>query len=76
MSLFSTLQIANNALSAQQLGLQVTGNNVANANTPGYVRERLTLAPAAANRIGGLLVGLGVDVQGVGLQTEIGRAHV
>ena len=70
MSLFSTLQIANNALSAQQLGLQVTGNNVANANTPGYIRERLTLAPATANRIGGLLVGLAVDVQGVVLQTD------
>ena len=70
MSLFSTLQIANNALTAQQLGLQVTGNNVANANTPGYVRQQLVLAPAATSRQGSVLLGLGVDVKAVIQKTD------
>ncbi len=70
MSLFSTLQIASNALTAQQLGLQVTSNNVANANTPGYVRQQLILAPAATSHEGGVLVGLGVDVKAVIQKTD------
>lgn len=65
MSLFSTIQVANNALIASQLGLQVTGNNIANANTPEYVREELVLAPAPTQRFGGLLLGTGVDVKAV-----------
>ncbi len=40
MSLFSSIQLANNALIASQIGLQVVGNNIANANTPGYIRKR------------------------------------
>src|SRR5262245_41340757 len=65
MTLFSTIQTAKNALLAAQLGLQVTGNNIANANTPGYIRERLILTPQPPQRWGGHLVGLGVDVEGV-----------
>ena len=37
--LLSTLQIAKNALFASQAGIQVAANNIANADTPGYVRE-------------------------------------
>jgi flagellar hook-associated protein 1 FlgK len=65
MPLFSALQIANNALTAAQLGLQVTGNNIANANTPGYLRQQLMLEPAPTQRYGGLLLGLGVQVSGI-----------
>ena len=65
MTLFSSIQIANNALQAAQLGLQVTGNNIANANTPGYIRERLVLAPAPTQQYGELLLGLGVKVEAV-----------
>lgn len=65
MSLFGTIQIANNSLNAASLGLQVTGNNIANANTPDYIRQRLVQSPAAASRQGGLLLGLGVKVTGV-----------
>jgi flagellar hook-associated protein 1 len=35
------------ALRASQQGLGVTSQNIANANTPGYVRTELTLAPRA-----------------------------
>jgi flagellar hook-associated protein 1 FlgK len=65
MSLFSSLQLANNALRAQQIGLQVTGQNIANANTPGYVREEVVLTPADSQRLGNLRLGLGVEVSGV-----------
>lgn len=70
MPLFSTLQIANNALVAAQLGLQVTGNNIANANTPGYIRQELQLEPAPTQRYGGLLLGMGVSVSGIVQQTD------
>jgi flagellar hook-associated protein 1 len=70
MTLFSTLQVANNSLVASQLGLQVTGNNIANANTPGYVRERIVVGPAPTVRYGGLLLGTGVAVEAIVQQTD------
>jgi flagellar hook-associated protein 1 FlgK len=65
MSLFGSIQLANNALRANQIGLQVTGQNIANANTPGYIREEAVFAPAPTQRIGHLLLGLGVEVSAV-----------
>src|SRR3954464_7990531 len=65
MSLLGTIQIASNALNAASLGLQVTGNNIANANTPDYIRQRLVQQPAVTARQGDLLLGLGVQVKGV-----------
>jgi len=65
MSLFSSLQLASNALQAQSIGLQVVGQNIANVNTPGYSRAEMNLAPAATQRVGRLLLGLGVDVQSI-----------
>jgi flagellar hook-associated protein 1 FlgK len=43
-SAFSGLTNALAALNAQRYGLDVTGQNIANANTPGYVRQRAELA--------------------------------
>ncbi len=43
-SLLSVLNIASTSLMAQTAGLNVTSNNVANATTPGYVRESAVLA--------------------------------
>ncbi|MHB1036267.1 MAG: flagellar hook-associated protein FlgK [Pirellulales bacterium] len=65
MSLLSSIQMANNALRANQVGLQVVGQNISNANTPGYIREEISLQPAPTQRIGNLLLGLGVDVKAV-----------
>ena len=70
MSLFGTIQNAGNTLIAMQLGLQVTGNNIANANTPGYIRERLNLVPGPLQHYGGLLLGTGVRVQAVTQQID------
>lgn len=70
MSLFGTIQNAGNALSAAQIGLQVTGNNISNANTPGYIRERLVLTPSPTQRYGNLLLGTGVRVHSIVQQID------
>jgi flagellar hook-associated protein 1 FlgK len=65
MSLFGSIRLASNALRADQIALQVIGQNIANANTPGYIREEVELSPAPTQRVGGLLMGLGVQVDAV-----------
>ena len=65
MTLLGTIQASSNALSAASLGLQVVGNNIANANTPDYIRERLNQSPGPTQPLGGLLIGTGVQVDGV-----------
>ncbi|HVA44950.1 MAG TPA: flagellar hook-associated protein FlgK [Pirellulales bacterium] len=65
MSLFSTLQIASNSLQANQIGLQVVGQNIANDTTPGYSREVVNYVPAPTQQIGTIALGTGVQVQGV-----------
>ncbi|MBU9721729.1 MULTISPECIES: flagellar hook-associated protein FlgK [Bacillaceae] len=44
-STFHGLETARRALSAQQTAIQTTGHNIANANTPGYSRQRVNLQP-------------------------------
>jgi flagellar hook-associated protein 1 FlgK len=73
MSLFGTLQLASNALQAQQIGLQVVGQNISNVNTPGYSRAQVNFAPASTQRIGNLLLGLGVTVDSI---TQIADQHL
>jgi flagellar hook-associated protein 1 FlgK len=46
MSSFSGLTDALTALNASRYALDVTGQNISNANTPGYVRQRAELAEA------------------------------
>jgi flagellar hook-associated protein 1 len=50
------------AIRASQAGLQVVGNNIANANTPGYHRQELRLVDRFPVEMNGLHVGQGVDV--------------
>ena len=54
-----------NTLQAMQIGLQVTGNNIANANTPGFVRQEVIYSPAPVQKIGNLMLGLGVQVDAI-----------
>ena len=65
MSLFGSIQQANNSLRTAQIGLQVVGQNIANVNTPGYAREEVLQTPAPTQKMGGLLLGLGVQVEGI-----------
>jgi flagellar hook-associated protein 1 FlgK len=53
-------------LNAAMYQMNVTQNNIANANTPGYTREVVTLSPQASSAAGGSgFVGQGVAVAGV-----------
>ena len=64
MSLFGIMQLSSNALNAASLGLQVTGNNIANANTPDYIRQRLVQEPRAGLSHGRLDRGAGRQGRG------------
>jgi flagellar hook-associated protein 1 FlgK len=61
MSLQSLLSIARSALNAHQRAMDVTAHNVANANTPGYSRQRLVLQSATPLQLPLYSVGRGVD---------------
>jgi len=65
MSLLGSIRLAGNTLRADQIAMQVVGQNIANANTPGYIREEVILSPAPTQRVGGVLLGLGVEVTAV-----------
>lgn len=65
MSLFSAIQKSANALQVAELGLHVVGNNVANAGTPGYIRQELLQSSGPAVRIGPVILGAGVRAVGV-----------
>ncbi len=65
MSLMGTLQMASNTLKVNSIALQVVGQNIANANTKGYIREEIQLAPSLSQKVGGLLLGMGVEVTGI-----------
>ena len=56
-SVFGILHTGRSAILAQQKGIEVTGQNIANVNTPGYTRQRLNLVtgipiPSSAGPIG------------------------
>ena len=52
-------------LNAAQLGLATIGNNITNANTPGYSREQVAQLEQTPNYTDGLYVGGGVQVTGI-----------
>ncbi|HUQ51012.1 MAG TPA: flagellar hook-associated protein FlgK, partial [Gammaproteobacteria bacterium] len=56
------LNIGLSALLAQQRALTTTSNNIANASTPGYSRQRVELAERQAERLGTGFVGTGVNI--------------
>ena len=70
MGLSASLINAGNALDIFSAGIQVSGNNIANANDPNYVRETLSLAPAFPVQQNGLIIGSGVTAQGVKQQID------
>lgn len=51
--------------------MQVTGNNIANANTPGYIRQRVILEPASTQRVGNLVLGLGVNAKAIVQEIDV-----
>lgn len=57
--------ISVSALQAFQSAITVTGNNIANANTPGYAKESVNLTAAVPQSNGSTPIGNGVVVSGV-----------
>jgi len=57
--------IGTSALSAAYTALETTGNNIANANTPGYSREIVDLQAQVGTSLSGTYIGQGVDVAGI-----------
>ena len=64
-SLFSLLGVARDGMQAQSSGVSVTGQNIANVNTPGYVRKHVIQSPLV---VGGQ--GMGVSIEGVERVTD------
>jgi flagellar hook-associated protein 1 len=62
MSLSSLFNTARSALQTYQRGMSITAQNVANAQTPGYSRRRLSVTSA---QIGGMGIGSGVSAAGI-----------
>ena len=64
-SLFGTMSVALQSLLTQQGALEVTANNIANANTPGYSREVPILEESPPILSGNTMVGTGVTLKSV-----------
>ncbi len=65
MSLSAALSTASRALEVFSTAVQVSSSNIANANTPGYIREELKLSTENPLQRGGLIVGAGVKATAV-----------
>lgn len=67
MTIFGSIESGRSALKAQLKGMAVSGHNVANANSPGYSRQRIEMAPAvpAANSGLTLTPGYGVEITAI-----------
>ncbi|MBN2136644.1 MAG: flagellar hook-associated protein FlgK [Sedimentisphaerales bacterium] len=61
----SNYSIGISGLNAAERALDVIGNNIANAATEGYHRQRIELSPDIPSREGAFLFGTGVDIDGV-----------
>jgi flagellar hook-associated protein 1 FlgK len=76
VSTFGGLNTAYTGLQAARAGLDVVGQNIANANTDGYTRQRVTTSAVNAPIglfSGGARVGMGVFVDGI---ARLGNANL
>jgi len=61
----SSYDIGLSGLDAAQKALDVIGNNIANAATEGYHRQRVELSPADDVYMNGVYIGQGVEFEGI-----------
>src|SRR5438046_10094148 len=66
MSLSQALSIAMSGLRASQLSLSLTSSNVANSDTPGYIRKTVNQIQTSSGSIGA-----GVSVTGVNRELDL-----
>ena len=57
------LNVGTQALQANLVALQTIGNNIANVNTPGYSRQRVSMETVPGQYTGNGFVGKGVSIQ-------------
>ena len=60
-----SFSIGLSGLDAAQKALDTIGNNIANAATEGYHRQRINLTPGYTSQVGSVILGGGVDVAGI-----------
>lgn len=65
MSIFGLFDIGKSALFASQMGLHITGHNIANVNTPGFNRQEIILETSNPVAAQGGFLGRGVRVAGI-----------
>lgn len=65
MALNAALATASRALELFSTGVQVSANNIANANSPGFIREELQIDAANPFQRGALIVGSGAQATSV-----------
>jgi flagellar hook-associated protein 1 FlgK len=70
MGLTTALATAGRALEVFSAGLQVTSQNISNASTPDYIREKLMLTTESPFNDGNLLFGTGSRATGVRQQID------
>ena len=59
-NLYGLLNVGQSALLTQQKAIDITGNNIANVNTPGYSRQRLVIKQGSPVRVDSLTMSTGV----------------
>ncbi len=65
VTLFGIFEVGARGLATQQSGLDITGHNIANANTPGFSRQRANLASTLPLNLTPGAVPTGVEVQSI-----------
>ncbi len=63
MSIFASFETGRKALRVQHKGMEVSGQNVANANTPGYSRQRTEMEAVTPPVVAGISMAPGRGVQ-------------
>lgn len=71
MGLNASLSMAKQSLEIFGTGIQVAGQNISNAGTPGYIREEMVLNPSDPFRQGALVLGTGVEISGIQQQIDL-----
>jgi flagellar hook-associated protein 1 FlgK len=61
----NSYSIGLSGLDAAQKAIEIIGNNISNAATEGYHRQRIELSPAYASQLGTVMIGGGVEFNGI-----------
>lgn len=64
-TLHHIMTVGSDSLANSRVGVDVTGHNIANAHTPGYSRQRVTMTTKEPAQYGIHVLGMGADVQSI-----------